>query len=143
MVSVVGMDALNSSGKKKPTDYHFVTVIDTDTVELNDVDSSLYTEYASGGYLKFDTPVDLTDYSARMDIKDKIGGTVLLSLNTGAGTIVLDVVNFVITLQLSATATTAITWAKGVTDLEMIKGDTVIKILSATVTVVKEVTTTA
>jgi len=40
----------------------------------------------SGGYVVYYTPVNLVGYTARMTIKDKIGGTVLATLVMQAGT---------------------------------------------------------
>lgn len=143
VVSVKGMTQINaSSTPPKAKDYNKVTVIDTNTIELNAVNAADFKAYTSGGYLQYNTPVDMSGYSARMAIKDKVGGTVLLSLTTANNRIVLDNTAKTIRLVISATDTAAITWAKGVYDLEMvaITGE-VTKLLSGAVSVAKEVTT--
>ena len=101
----------------------------------------------SGGILQFNTPVDLTGYVARMKIKDKVGGTVLASTEAGDTpldilSIALDTAKSTITLTISATATAALIWTKGVYELEMVSSTGVVTaILSGKVTVAKEVTT--
>lgn len=148
VVSVKGMTQLNAQNTPpKDKDYHSATVVDVNTIELNDVNAADFKAYASGGYLQLNTPVDLGGYTARMKIKDKIGGTVLLAFvsgtpGVGEGAVTLDNVAKTITLTLSATLSAALTWKKGVYDLELVSsGGVVTALLSGTVTVTKEVTT--
>jgi hypothetical protein len=143
VVSVKGMSQINAQNTPpKAADYHSATVIDPNTVELNDVNAADFKAYTSGGYLQFNTPVDLTGYSARMSVKDKVGGTVLLSLTTVDGRITIDDLTKSITLTISAVDTAALTWKKGVYDLELVSpGGIVTALLAGAVTVSKEVTT--
>lgn len=143
VVSVKGMTQINAQNvPPKSTDYHKVTVIDPNTVELNDVNAAEYKAYQSGGYLQFNTPVNMTDMTARMSIKDKIGGILLLSLTTENDRIELDNVAKTITLVISASTTAALSWKKGVYDIEFVSFDgTVTKMMSGAVSVVQEVTT--
>lgn len=143
VVSVKGMTQINAENSPpKDRDYHPATVIDVNTVELNDVNSAGFKAYTSGGYLQFYTPVDLTGHTARMSIKDKKGGTELLSLTTVNGRLEIDTVDKSIGISLSAADTAALTWKKGVYDLEMVSGAGVVtELLSGSVTVTTEVTT--
>lgn len=143
VVSVKGMTQINASAlPPKAKDYHKATVVNTNTVELNDVNSADYSTYTSGGYLQFNTPVDLTGFTARMTVRNKVGGTELLSLTTENLKLVIDPVAYTIKLILSATETAALTWTKGVYDLEMVSPTGfVTAILSGSITVTKEVTT--
>lgn len=136
----------------KASDYRAVTVIDANTVEFNDLapfddNGNEWPAYTEGGFLQFNTPVDITGYSARMKIKDKVGGTVLASTEAGDSplnvlAIALDAANKTITLSIPATATDDFAWTKGVYDLEMVSPTGVVTtILSGKVTVTKEVTT--
>jgi len=147
VVSVKGMTQINA--KKAPpidSDYVRATVIDANSVELNEVNSTDYGNYTSGGYLQLLTPVDLSGYTGRMKIKDKVGGTVLASTevaDTPADviTITLDNVGKTITVQIAADDTAAFTWTKGVYDLEMVSGTGVVTdLLQGKVTVELEVT---
>jgi hypothetical protein len=147
VVSVKGMTQINAENSPpKAKDFHRATVIDANTVELNDVNSADYKPYTSGGYLQFYTPVDLTGYTARMKIKDRVGGTVLASSEVADTpldtiTITLDDVEATITITISATDTAALTWTKGVYDLELVSsGGVVTQLLSGKIAVEKEVT---
>lgn len=136
----------------KPSDYHAVTVVDANTVEFNgmaplDDNGNEWPGYTEGGFLQYNTPVDIAGYSARMKIKDKVGGTVLASTEAGDSplnvlTITLDAANKTITLSIVATATDDFAWTKGVYDLEMVSPTGVVTtILSGKIAVTKEVTT--
>lgn len=141
VVSVKGMTQLNAENiPPRDRDYTPATVIDANTVELNEVNSSGYKAYTSGGYLQFYTPVDLSGYTARMSIKDKVGGTELLALTTANSRITLDTVAKKINLLISATDTAALTWSRGVYELEMESPTGVVTtLLSGSVSVTKEI----
>jgi len=118
------------------------TVIDPDTIEINTINASGFKPYKGDGYLAFNTPVDMTGMTARMAIKDKVGGTELLRLSTLDSTIALDVAACTIRLTLPATVTEALTWRSGVYDLELVSIDgTVTRLLSGKIRVMDEVTT--
>lgn len=145
VVSVKGMTQINClkfDKKGHALNTHKATVASLSTIELNDVNASDFGAYTSGGYIQYDTPADLTGFAARMSIKDKVGGTELLSLTTVNGKIVLDAVARTITLILTATETAALLFPKGVYDLELVSPTGfVTAVLSGAVTVSKEVTT--
>ena len=123
-------------------DYHELSVIDANTIEINNINATSFKPYVSGGFLQYNEPIDLTGYTARMAVKNKVGGDVLLSLTTVNGGIVVDEAADKITLLISATDTAALTWSKGVYDLEMVSpGGVVSALLTGTVTVKAEVTT--
>jgi hypothetical protein len=87
VVSVLGMTEINAKNTPpRNTDYHQATVVDPNTIALNDVNASGYTAYSSGGYLQLNTPVDLTGFIARMTIKDRIAAPSLLTCTTGGTT---------------------------------------------------------
>ena len=145
ITNVKGMTAINADANKiNDRDYHQATVIDANTIEINDINASGFKEYLSGGYVQFNTPVTLTGFTARMAIKDKVGGTGFLSLTTENAGISLDEARRVITLNITAAATALFTWKSGVYDLEMVSGATpavVTALISGRVTVTREVTT--
>jgi hypothetical protein len=124
VVSVKGMREINaeldSKGEPRLTAYRKVTVIDANTITINDVNASDFGAYTSGGYLQYFTPIDMSGCTARRSIKDKEGGTVLLSLTTENGGLTIDNVNHTITETISAVDTAAITWRKGVSDIELV-----------------------
>lgn len=150
---VKGPTQLNAaSNPPRSADYHPVTVIDADHVEFNDLtpvddNGREWPAWVSGGFLIWNTPVDLTGYTARMKIKDKVGGTVLASTEAGDTplnvlAIAIDNAAKTIMLTIEATATDDFAWRSGVYDLEMVSATgKVTAILSGKVAVTKEVTT--
>lgn len=86
-------------------------------------------------------PIDLTNSSARMQIRPSVSSdTVLLELTTGNGRITLGGTAGTITLNLGATVTATMTKG-GVYDLELVQSaDEVDRFLEGTVTISKEVT---
>lgn len=143
VVSVRGMTQINAKNTPpRSTDYHVVTVAGTDEIELNAVNSAGYSAYTSGGYVQYYTPQDLTGYTARMSIKDRVGGTELLSLTSANSRIVIDVGADTIQLHIDAVDTETETWTSGVYDLELVSsGGVVTSLLYGNVILSKEVTT--
>lgn len=123
---VGGMKQINAANSPpRASDYHEATVLDANTVEFNDVDATGFSAYTSGGFIQYKQPVDFAGYTARMDIKDKIGGTILASSDVDVTPddiidITLDTVNQVIRLSIAEADTKNIAWNKGVTDLELV-----------------------
>ncbi len=122
---VEGMKPINDVGSQR------LTVIDANTIELNKVtpaddNGKLWPAYTSGGFIKFNTPKSLTNYTPVIDIKDKVGGAVLLSSQAANSplniiTATSDDATKTITLRIGATNTAAIptTIKKGIAELEM------------------------
>ena len=145
ITNVKGMADINSTANSlNSRDYHQATVLDANTIEINDINAAGFKPYVSGGYIQYGTPVDLTAFKARMSIKNKVGGTELFSLTTENGRIAIDAAAKTITLNIDAADTALLTWTSGVYDLELISGavpPVVTALLSGRVTVTKEVTT--
>lgn len=147
VVSAQGMEEINASTPPKEREYVQATVLTANTIELNTVNSSEYSAYTSGGYLQYYTPVDMAGFTARMQVKDKPGGTVLSSTDVDDAplnviTVTIDNAAKTITLNISATNTAALAWKKGVYDLEMVSGTgEVTALLTGSITVTPEVTT--
>lgn len=133
--------------KPGKSDYVEATVVDANTVELNSINpyddnGRVWPAYTTGGFLQYNTLADLTGFTARMSIKDRIGGTVLFSLTTENGRIVIDNVAKTVMLTISATDTEAMTFKSGVYDIEMVSSTSVVTAISTgTVTLSREVTT--
>ena len=148
VTNVRGMTEINAEANAlREKDFNPVTIVDATTLEINSINAAGFKPYVSGGILQFNTPVSLTGYTGRLQIKDKVGGTVLASTEAGDAplnilNVALDTAHSTITITISATATAGLTWAKGVYELEMVSPTGVVTaILSGKVTVAKEVTT--
>lgn len=136
VTNVVGMTQINSTDT-----YRKATVLSSSSIELNEINAVGYTAYTSGGILEYNLPVDLTGYTARMQIRAKLDATeVLDELTTENSGIVIDNVNKTITISILAADTTLYTWISGVYSLELIVGTTVTTLLTGNVSVKKEVT---
>lgn len=87
------------------------------------------------------TAIDLTGYSARLQVRESVtASSTVISLTSGSG-ITLGGTAGTISLLLSATDTAALTFEKGVYDLELVSGSGVVyRVLQGRVTVSPEVT---
>lgn len=129
VTSVQGMKQINSENVPPRTkDYHEVTVIDANTIEFNGwnpVDDSGrdWSAYTSGGFFKYNTPKSLANKTIRVKIKDKVGGTVLLSTELDDAPLNLivaeaDDAQKAITVEIAATTTEDLIWDSGVWEVE-------------------------
>jgi len=100
-------------------DYHKATVVDANTIALNDINSSGFSAYTSGGYLQYLTPGDLAGASASMLIYDGQGGTLLKTLDTVVGGITLDNTAKTISLLISEADVALITWDTAIYELSV------------------------
>ena len=135
--NIGGMKELNSDSQ-----YHQCTVVDPNTINVNTINSLGYTAYSSGGVVEYNKPVDLTGFTARMQIRAKVDSdTIIHELTTENGGIVLNNVDKTIKLQISAGVTQTFTFQQAVYSLEMISsGDIVTQYAAGTVSLIKEVT---
>lgn len=135
ITSALGMTQANT------LDYIAASAVTTDSLTFNSINSLSYSAYTAGGVLEYNKPVDLTGYSARMQVREKAASAaVLLNLTSANSGIVLDNVAKTITLNISATQTAALDFNTAVYNLEVESGGgEVIPLLFGTVTLVKEV----
>ncbi len=137
-VKVVGAGGMKEINQ---LDYQIVTDKTTDTVTLNQINSLGFTTYTSGGVLEYNQPVQLTGYTARMQIREKVGSdTVLHSLTTENGGILLDTTLQTITLLIPDETTATFTFKAAVYDLEMLKSGEVSQLATGNISLSKEVT---
>lgn len=143
IVSVQGMRQINAKNTPpRATDFHKATKTSADVIALNDVNSAEYDAWTSGGYIMYYTPVSLSGYTARMQIRPTAEDTAtpLVSLVSPTD-IVMDDTTKTITITIAASVTAAYTFLSGVYDLELVSaGSVVTKLLSGNVTVEAEVT---
>lgn len=135
--NISGMTDLNSSDT-----YYQVTSKTTNTITINSINSLGFKEYTSGGVVEYNTPVDLTGFTARMQLRANINDdTVIEELTSENGKINISNVNKTITLTIPASTTAGYTFSTAVYSLEMISsGGQVTPFCSGSFTLVKEVT---
>lgn len=101
------------------------SLVDVDTIELNALNGSAWRALGVGGVVIFNKPVDLTGWSARAAVRDRVGGTLQFTwdsnaLNTPDALITVDLAAHAFVLHMSADQAAALTWSKGVWELEAI-----------------------
>jgi hypothetical protein len=134
--NVRGMTELNADR------FYQATVLGPDTIELNDINAAGFKPYQGGGIVTYNTPVDLTGYTGRMQVRPRVESSeVLLDLNTANGGVILDTVTQAITIQMPAVTTAGIDWLEGVYDIELESSGGRVELLAfGAVKVTREVT---
>jgi hypothetical protein len=145
VVDAKGLTQLNAANNPpRPSDMRRARVLSPTQIEFNSISAASYPRHtANSGYVAWLTPQALAGYAARMQVKDRPGGALLLSLTSGAnGGITLDDVNKVIEIVIRADQTEAMAWTSGAYDLELISpGGVVTALLEGAVQVSSEITT--
>lgn len=150
---VKGMTQLNAKNSpQKDEDYMKATAIDANTVEFNDVtpvddNRREWPAWTSGGFIQYFTPADLTGFTGRFYIKDKIGGTVIASSEVADSpknivSVVLNNTDKTITVTIASTDTDDLSFKNAVYELEMASSSNppvVTPLLDGKVSLVREV----
>lgn len=135
IAGVGGMKEVNSDN------WLIASEVGGNSVTFNSINALNYTTYTSGGVLEYNQPMDLSGYTARMQIREKLTSTTALEdLTTSNGKILLNNTNKTISLILGATTTEAYTWKSGVYSLEMEKDGVVTPLIYGNVSLEREVT---
>jgi hypothetical protein len=126
--NVKGMYEINAKyTPPRESDYYVATVVDADTLEFNNIDAGEFHAYTSGGTVQYNTPVDLSPYTAVFKVEDVVGGTALADLSIY---VVLDNAAKTITVSIPATITSGWTFTQGVYELALTDGVNVISMIS-------------
>lgn len=132
---VTGMREINTNN------YLFATEVTENSIELADLDSSNYSQYVSGGFLKYNLPEDLTGATARMQIRpNKSSDVVLAELTTENNLIKIDITSGVVSLELPSVTTAAFSFKKAVYSLEIEIEGIVTTVLTGSIRVEPEIT---
>lgn len=135
VTGVAGMKEINSD------EYRVVTQSTAGTVVFNSINASGYTTYTTGGILEYNTPVDLTGYTARLQVRPQTASaTTILTLTTENGGIAIDNVLKTITVLATATQTAALNFTSAVYSLELVTNSEVSTFSTGNVSLVAEVT---
>ena len=136
-----GMKEINTVSEDS---YYIATTINVakTQVTINQVNSSGYTTYTSGGVLEYNDWVNLTGYNARMQIRETVdSSTTIYEATSAAGQIVLDNIYKTITLTIPASVTQAFTFETAVYSVELftVAGE-VIPFIEGNLVLSKEIT---
>jgi hypothetical protein len=135
--NVAGMTELNAQNEPPlDNEYHAVTVVDANTIELNEIVSLGYTAAtANTGVVRYLTPVDLKIR------RTASSADTLVSLTSEDGDITLDATENTITVEISPATSAALSFSEAVFQLELVAGDgTVTRLDSGRVKFSREVT---
>jgi hypothetical protein len=135
--NIVGMTDLNSQDT-----YHQVTSTTTNAIVINSINSIGFKTYTSGGIVEYNTPIDMTGYTAKMQIRKKITDTAyILELTTDTPSIYIDNTNKTINLTILPEVTAAFDFSSAVYSLELISaGGEVYQLINGNISLIKEVT---
>lgn len=114
-----GMKEINTTSEDT---YYIATGINIarTQVTINQVNSSAYTAYTSGGILEYNDWINLTPYSARMQIRETVDSTTTIyEATSAAGQIVLDNTYKTITLTIPASVTQGFSFETAVYSVEL------------------------
>lgn len=108
-----------------PDEPEFVTVVDVDTIELNNLNAHCWKTFSGSGLVAFSRPADLTGWQARAQVRDRINGTVLFTWHSDPdeepdGELEVDIAGAAFVLRLTDEQAAALSWRAGVYDVEVI-----------------------
>lgn len=141
ITNVRGPSDLNTKGYRDVCP-RFVTVVDANTLAV-DFDSGSLPAWQGGGVLTTYAPMNLTGYTARMQLRPAPGDqTVLLELNTTNGGIAIAGASGTIALLVTGAQTEAMTFTHCAYDLQLTAPDgvTVTRLAEGSVNVSQAVT---
>ena len=137
VVGAGGMKEINTLGDN----YHVATATTANTITLNQVNSLQYTQYTSGGVVEYNDAVDLSTYSARMQIRETVDSpTTIYEATSVAGQIILDNTYKTITITILGNVTSQFNFTTAVYSLELYNGNNVVPFLVGNLTLVPEIT---
>lgn len=126
---------------------YIARVIDQDTIEINAINANCWKPFSGSGLLVFNKPMQLTGWHCRAQVRDRAGGEVLFTWHSDPGEnpdgdIDVDVAQSAFVLRIDAATTGALTWKRGVYDVEAIapSGEVYAVTAVSAVTVDSEVT---
>ena len=127
IVGVAGMDQINhtSAELRDACQAYYAYYVDGNSLRL-DVDTTRFGAYTSGGEVLYHPPVNLTGYTARMQIRETIESTTPLVSLTEASGITLGGAAGTIGITISATDTALLDFDSAVYDLEIVSAGGVV-----------------
>lgn len=141
VVGAGGMKEINTTSEDS---YYIATGINQakTQVTINQVNSSGYTAYTTGGVLEYNDWVNLAPYSARMQIRETVdSATTIYEATSLGGQIVLDNTYKTITITIPASITQGFTFETAVYSVELFtQAGEVIPFIEGNLVLNKEIT---
>lgn len=141
-IRVTGVGGMKELNQTSDDQFYIVTGTTNTTLTLNQINSSTYTTYTSGGVVEYNEPVPLSGFTGQMQIRETIDSTTpILELTTANSGIVIDTNLSTIMIRITAAQTRAFSFASAVYSLELTDSSgTVTTFLTGNLTLVPEVT---
>ena len=100
-------------------------LVDVDTIELNALNAHCWKPFSGSGLLVLNKPMDLSGWSCRAQVRDRVGGTVLFTWHSDPGEspdgeIEVDLARSTFVLKMDAATAAALKWKRGKYDVEAI-----------------------
>lgn len=139
VTGVTGMKEINSTGTDS---YYLATAVDTNTITINQINSSGFSNYTSGGIVEWNAPVPITGYSAQMQIRETIDSTTTIAeLTSTNGGILINPTEYTIIINIPASTTRQFSFPTAVYSLELTDPNGVVTtFLTGSMTLVPEIT---
>lgn len=141
---VTGAGGMKEINTPSEDNYYIATGINQakTQVTINQVNSSSYTTYTSGGVIEYNDWVNLLIFNARMQIRETVDSTTIIYQATSAGgQIVLDNTYKTITLTIPASVTQGFEFETAVYSMELFtETGEVIPFIEGNLVLVKEIT---
>ena len=120
-----GLTALNAKNSPpRATDYHKASVVDADTIEVNNTNAANAAAYTGGGMIQYNAPLDMTGYEIRMQARaSEKSDVIVFAASTTDGKIVMQPDGMSAVLTLPDALTSAITASSAVYDVEFVAPD--------------------
>ena len=141
-VRVTGVSGMKEINLTVDEDYYLTTAIDTNNVSINQVNSANYGAYTSGGVMAWNSPIPLTNLTAKMQIRENIDAALLLELNTENGGIVINPTDYTITVKMTSSQTSAFSFTTAIYSLELTNSTSgkVTTFIAGNLSLIREVT---
>lgn len=138
---VVGASGMKEINSVADTYYINTAALSANQIQINSVNSLAYTQYTNGGVVEYNQPINLADYSARMQIRETVDSSIILyEATTATGHITIDNTNKYIKLVIPANITQNFTFSAAVYSMELYTTTEVIPFINGNLTLVQEVT---
>jgi hypothetical protein len=140
-VRVTGAGGMKEINMTAEDSYYIATGAGNNTITLNQVNSAGYTTYTSGGVVEWNTPIPLTGFTAKMQLRETIDSSVILELTHLNGGISIDTANYTITVTMTSAQTALFNFPTAIYSLELTdsNGD-VTTFIQGNLTLIQEVT---
>lgn len=140
-VRVTGAGGMKEINMTAEDSYYIATAVSSNTVTLNQVNSAGYTTYTSGGVVEWNTPIPLTGFTAKMQLRETIDSSTILELTHLNGGIAIDAANYTITVTMTSAQTALFNFPTAIYSLELTdsNGD-VTTFIQGNLTLIQEVT---